>query len=252
MTTTGRPASTDTTTESLMATARAKIRDQMNAELQFSTTQATPTTPAPGQFSVTTTTTPGTTRVNGLNRMIQARDRLRALMGKQPLGPRTTTTTAPTTTTPSAAMNEARLKVLQKLRLKTTTTEASTVEGLFAPTEPTTESVMATARAKLIEKLRMAAEEEAFSDPDGTLPPQADNQMISVKVRGNTGGLDPNGGAPPTADSPNVVIDMSQTTTQRPSITLEPLGDNGLNALFVPTTVAPVVTVAPTRQQVGS
>ena len=78
---------------------------------------------------------------------------------------------------------------------------------------------MATMRAKIVEEMNMPTTPppppSVPSDPevDGTLPPQPDKQhRISVKVRGNTGGLDPHN-VPSGMDFSgleNVVIDLSQ------------------------------------------
>ena len=51
--------------------------------------------------------------------------------------------------------------------------------------------------------------EQIREEMDGTLPPQPDNHMISVKVRGNTGGKDPHS-VPITNGLENLVIDLSQ------------------------------------------
>ena len=58
---------------------------------------------------------------------------LRMLMGKKPLGPRTTTTARPTPST-EPPMTEARMKVLEKLRKKPTL--VADMENPFATTKP--------------------------------------------------------------------------------------------------------------------
>ena len=99
---------------------------QMNAELH---------SPVPTKFDellspqTSTESTP-----SPMNRMIEARDRLRMLMGKKPLGPRTTTTQRPTPST-EPPMTEARMKVLEKLR-KNPVVEVE-MTNPFAATEPT-------------------------------------------------------------------------------------------------------------------
>ena len=111
---------------------------------------------------------------------------------------------------------------------------------------PTTESPMATMRAKIVEEMNMPTtpppppftpsvprtttertpgpidnmREQIREEMDGTLPPQQDNHMISVKVRGNTGGLDPHN-VPSGMDFSgleNVVIDLSQVRDSRLTI----------------------------------
>ena len=102
----------------------------MNAELHSPVVTVTPTkfddllSPQP---SATSEATP-----SPMNRMIEARDRLRMLMGKKPLGPRTTTTQRPTPST-EPPMTDARMKVLEKLRKQPKVEMANP----FATTKPT-------------------------------------------------------------------------------------------------------------------
>ena len=72
---------------------------------------------------------------------------------------------------------------------------------------PTTESPMATMRAMIKEEMKRPTTPPPFlpsllSESDLELP---DKQRISVKVRGNTGGLDPQ-----SVPKENLVIDLSQ------------------------------------------
>ena len=77
---------------------------------------------------------------------------------------------------------------------------------------------MATARAKIMKEMNNPPPTApppslpSEADVDGTLPPQQDSHMISVKVRGNTGGLDPHNvpGDLDFSGLENVVIDLSQ------------------------------------------
>lgn len=82
---------------------------------------------------------------------------------------------------------------------------------------------MATMRAKIVEEMNKPPPPPTTPPPfmpsvpdpdvDGTLPPQPDNHKISVKVRGNTGGLDPHNvpiGSGDFNGLENVVIDLSQ------------------------------------------
>ncbi len=104
-----------TTTESPMATMRNLIRERL-AEAATSTTTTTTTTTA--RRTTTTAAAPTTETAKArrpktsLDRMMAARERLRALMGRPPKT--TTTTKAPPTT--EDPMAEARLRVLEKLR----------------------------------------------------------------------------------------------------------------------------------------
>ena len=78
---------------------------------------------------------------------------------------------------------------------------------------------MATMRAKIVEEMNKPTTPPPFlpslgadTEVDGTaLPPRPpDNHMISVKVRGNTGGLDPHNVPNDFKGLENVVIDLSQ------------------------------------------
>ena len=121
------------------------------------------------------------------------------------------------------------------------------IATLMLDIRPTTESPMATMRAKIVEEMNMPTtpppppftpsvprtttertpgpidnmREQIREEMDGTLPPQPDKQhRISVKVRGNTGGLDPHN-VPSGMDFSgleNVVIDLSQVRDSRLTI----------------------------------
>ena len=99
----------------------------MNAELHG------PVTVPPTKFADLINPTTTEVTPNPMNRMIEARDRLRMLMGKKPLGPRTTTTQRPTQST-EPPMTEARMKVLEKLRNKP---KVVMTNPFKATTEPT-------------------------------------------------------------------------------------------------------------------
>ena len=99
----------------------------MNAELHSPVTPTKFDDLLSPQPSATSESTP-----SPMNRMIEARDRLRMLMGKKPLGPRTTTTQRPTPST-EPPMTEARMKVLEKLRKQPKVEMANP----FASTKPT-------------------------------------------------------------------------------------------------------------------
>ena len=113
----------------MMATARAKIIEQMNAELHSPPMKLPP---ASSFEDLLAPPPPTEATPSPMNRMLEARDRLRMLMGKKPLGPRTTTTQKPTPST-EPPMTKARMKVLEKLSQGPAAAQAGEMTNPFAP-----------------------------------------------------------------------------------------------------------------------